>query len=110
MLEVMSNQDKRIFWCLAVLWLVANVIFWSWWSKPEHIVSLPMFILMSASLFYETTFLPSVYLFYVSKMRKPIERKPHQGLRVAMITLCVPAKDQWRLLKGNRLCQKLNTS
>ncbi len=99
MLEVMSKQDKRIFWCLAVLWLVVNVIFWSWWFKPEHIVSLLMFILMSVSLFYETTFLPSVYLFYVSKMRKPIKREPHQDIRVAMITLCVPAKESMEVIE-----------
>ncbi|MDD3679406.1 MAG: glycosyltransferase [Candidatus Shapirobacteria bacterium] len=95
----MSKKDKYFYQFLVVLWMVVNLVFWFWWFRPNHVVSLPMFVLMSVSLFYETTLLPSVYFFYVGKMRRPIEKEATLGLRVAMITLCVPAKESMEVIE-----------
>jgi len=70
MLEVMSRRERRTYWLLVSIWILANLVFWQWWFKKEHIVSWVMFALTSLALFYETTFLPSAYIFFVGKMKK----------------------------------------
>jgi len=99
LLEVMSGRDKIVYWLLVIAWLVANIVFWSWWFRPEHIASPVMFAMISAALFYESTVLPSFYLFFLSKMRRPIHIDPKPGLRVAMVTLCVPSKESIQVIE-----------
>jgi cellulose synthase (UDP-forming) len=99
MLEVMSARNKIIYRLFVGIWIVANIIFWSWWFRGEHISSLPMFILMSASLLYETTIIPTFYLFYVGRMRYPVPVDPEPNMRVAMITPCVPHKESIALIE-----------
>ncbi|MDP3962780.1 MAG: glycosyltransferase, partial [bacterium] len=95
----MSARDKVVYWLLVLVWTVVNVVFWSWWFQGEHIANLSMYVLMSVSLMYETTILPSVYLFYVGRMRRPIHREPPPGMKVAMITLCVPHKESINVIE-----------
>lgn len=99
MLDVMSKRDKWIYRLFVLVWLVVNGVFWSWWFREEHLASAGMFVLMSLALLYETTLLPSVYLFYVGRMRKPIHQEPPPGLKVAMITLCVPQKESLEVIE-----------
>jgi len=99
MLEVMSRQERRIYWFFVSIWIVANLVFWQWWFRKEHVVSLAMFALTSLALFYETTFLPSAYLFFVEKMKKPKPIYPPKNLKVAMVTLCVPSKESMEVIE-----------
>lgn len=109
MLEVMNVREKKFYWVLFVVWAVANIVFWSWWFQGEHVASLPMYVLMSVSLLYEATILPSFYLFFVGRMRKPRSIDPQPGLSVAMITLCVPHKESIEII-GRQLKAMVDVS
>jgi len=99
MLEVMTRRERKTYWLLVGIWLAVNLIFWQWWFKKEHVASSIMFALTSLALFYETTFLPSAYLFFVGKMKKPKPISPPENLKVAMITLCVPSKESMEVIE-----------
>ncbi len=78
---------------LAVLWILANVFFWDWWLRPEHVASPWMYWLFTLAFFYEASFLPSMYLFFVGRMRRPRDAQAPAATRVALITLCVPSSE-----------------
>jgi cellulose synthase (UDP-forming) len=85
---------------------MVNLNLWEWWFRKEHVVwnvfSITMFILVSLAFFYDTTFLPTVYLFFVGKMRKPPERRAPRAqsdVKVAMVTLCVPSKESFGVIE-----------
>jgi len=54
---------------------------------------------MSVALFYEITILPSFYLFFLGKMRKPRHVSAPRKLRVAIITLCVPSSESIEVIE-----------
>lgn len=130
--EVMTRKEKFVYWVWAGIWAVVNVLLWSWWLKREHITSPILFGVTTIVLLYETSLLPTFYLFFLGKMRRPKETKPQSGLRVAMVTAIVPGNesievlektlkgmvavtyphDNWVLDEGNdpavkKLCQQL---
>lgn len=78
---------------LVGLWLVANLLLWSWWFRPAHMGAPVLFGLVSAAIFYDFTFLPGLYMFFAGRMRRPVSVSPPPGLRVAVVTLCVPSKE-----------------
>jgi cellulose synthase (UDP-forming) len=98
--EITVESDREItgwtavvFALLAVSWIVSNVVFWGWWLTPDHVASRSLYIVFSAAFGYDVTVLPSMYLCYVWQMRRPRPVLPEQGLRVALITLCVPGSE-----------------
>lgn len=93
MSKVMSKAQQLQYGLWVVVWLVVNVGFWAWWLKPDHAGTWYLFVPMSIALFYEATLLPSFYLFFLSKMRRPVHKPAPRGLRVALITLCVPSSE-----------------
>lgn len=99
MIKVMNTREKKFYWVIILAWIVANIIFWRWWFQAEHVASLPMYVLMSVALMYETTILPSFYFFFVGRMRRPMSVDPQSGLRVAMVTLCVPHKESIEVIE-----------
>jgi len=55
--------------------------------------------LETVALFYQTTLLPTVFWRFVSKMKRPVEVKPRAGMRVALITPCVPASESLEVIR-----------
>ncbi|MFN0070049.1 MAG: glycosyltransferase family 2 protein [Chloroflexota bacterium] len=78
---------------LLLAWLLANLVFWEWWIVSVEPASRPVYWAFTLAFFYEATFLPSMFLFYVRSMRRPRPIQPADGLRVALITLCVPSDE-----------------
>jgi cellulose synthase (UDP-forming) len=91
--SMLQAGQRIVYWLLVVFWLGANLLFWSWWLRPEHVATSWLYLLFTAALAYDGSFLPSIYLYYVGKMRRPRPVAAPSGLRVALITLCVPAKE-----------------
>lgn len=87
---ILRGRQRHLYWCLVIIWVASNIVFWSWLVQAEHIESLWFFVVFGCAYAYEVTFLPSMYLFYVGRMRRPRPVDPPPGLRVALITLCVP--------------------
>jgi cellulose synthase (UDP-forming) len=91
--HTLSPGRRVIYVLLACLWVAVNVRFWVFWFRPEHRGTLALWIPATITLAYLLTFLPSFYWFYVGRMRRPVPQPVPEGLRVAMITLCVPSHE-----------------
>ena len=57
-----------------------------------------MYWIETIALLYQVTLLPSVYWWFVSKMRRPVEVGAPAGMRVALITLCVPSSESLEVI------------
>ncbi|MBV9546218.1 MAG: glycosyltransferase, partial [Chloroflexi bacterium] len=96
----LTRSQARVYSSLAIIWIGANVLFWSWWLEPERVGSIWMYILMSIALAYDATLLPSAYLFFLGRMRHPRPFVAPPGLRVALITLCVPSHESSDVIRA----------
>src|SRR5215510_9334722 len=90
---VVSADRRPSYRALGVLWVLVNCLFWVWWLRPEHVDSPWLYVLFSVALWYDASFLPTVYFAYVGSMRRPVPMRPRPGLRVALVTPCVPASE-----------------
>jgi cellulose synthase (UDP-forming) len=88
--SALSAAGRVRYWGLALLWAFVTTTFWVWWLRHAAHSTPVLYWLQTTMLFYQTTLLPTVYWGFVGKMRKPIEVAPSPGIRVALVTLCVP--------------------
>jgi cellulose synthase (UDP-forming) len=84
---------------LIIVWLAAIATFWQFWFTRNAITSPIAFTLMTLALGYETTLLPSIYLFFLGQMRRPEHIAAPSGLHVALVTLCVPSKESMAIIE-----------
>jgi cellulose synthase (UDP-forming) len=98
-LPVTSRRDRLVLTAFAIAWLAANIVYWSWWLQPEHIVTLPRFVVASLALGYDLTLMPAIFLFFLFRMRRPTPIEPPPGLRVAMATAVVPSVEALDVLE-----------
>lgn len=98
-LPVLTSGQRVAHAAIGVLWLAVNVRFWLWWLTPAHRGTPALFVPTTLAFAYLTTLLPSLYWFFVRRMRRPAEQPPPPGLRVAMITLCVPSHESLDIIE-----------
>jgi cellulose synthase (UDP-forming) len=97
--SVLTASQRRLIVLLISAWIVANLVFWVWWLRPDHVANKAMFTIFTVAFAYEMVVLPSLYMYYVSCMRRPFPVSAPQGLQVAMITPCVPAKESMDVIR-----------
>jgi cellulose synthase (UDP-forming) len=97
--RVLGRADRVVYALFWVGWLVANAAFWSWWLRPERVGDVWLFAVFTAALAYEAALLPTAYLSFLGRMRRPRPVPAPPGLRVAMITLCVPAQESLEVIE-----------
>lgn len=85
---------------LAGLWLLVNVSFWSWWLGRAGTGSPGLYWAQTLTLFYQVTVLPTIYWVFVGRMRRPVEPEAPPGMKVALITLCVPKHESLDLIRA----------
>lgn len=81
-------------WAFSVIWM------WTWWFQPSHPHVSYLFTILSAALLYEFTILPSVFLYFVLRARKPAKRIAPKGKKVAVISLCVPSSESLNIVEN----------
>ena len=91
--SALSTGRRVVYVLLLGLWLIVNVRFWIFWLRPDHRGALVLWIPATLAFAYLLTGLPTFYWFYVGRMRRPPYVPAPPGLRVAMITLCVPSHE-----------------
>jgi cellulose synthase/poly-beta-1,6-N-acetylglucosamine synthase-like glycosyltransferase len=96
--SALSRTDRARHRALAVLWAAVNASFWVWWLAHAGHGTPWMYVIETIALFYQVTLLPTVYWWFVGKMRRPVEVKAPEGMRVALITLCVPAHESLEVI------------
>jgi cellulose synthase (UDP-forming) len=90
---LLAGPRRWQYAALWVTWLVANGAFWPWWLQPQRVGDGWLYALFTAAFAYEAVLLPTAYLFFLGRMRRPRPIPAPPGLRVALITLCVPARE-----------------
>jgi len=111
-LKVMNNKQEKQYIILISIWIIANVYFWNWWFQSNHVGQMWFYGLMSASLFYDITILPSFYIFYLGQMRKPkvvdVKQAELAGTikRVAVVSLTVPGSESLEFVKRQMIAMK----
>src|SRR3954466_2125512 len=91
--RVLSRVQRAQHAALGLLWAFVVVSFWVWWLAPAHRGALGLYLPATAALGYLTTVLPSLFWFFVARMRRPVHVAPGPDRRVALITLCVPSHE-----------------
>jgi len=98
--SVLTGPSRRVFHLLAVLWLAANGVFWWWWLQPDRMGSPWLYGVFTLAWAYEASFLPTMYLYFVGQMRHPHPLQAPAGLKVALVTLCVPSQETLAVIVG----------
>ncbi len=91
--SALSTGRRTVYVLLVALWVIVTVRFWIFWLRPDHRGAVVLWIPATLAFAYLLTALPTFYWFYVGWMRRPRQVPAQPGLRVAMITLCVPSHE-----------------
>lgn len=97
--SALSPRHKLTHLAIALLWAVVTTTFWVWWLGHANGGTPWLYWTQTTMLVYQTTVLPSFFWMYVRKMRRPIEVPAPAGMRVAMITLCVPSSESLSVIR-----------
>lgn len=94
-LEPSSRRALAVLpvWIFCVIWM------WAWWLDPERINFLPLFIPLSLALFYEFALLPTTFMYFTLKAKRPRRRIAPKDKKVAVISLCVPKKESMDIVE-----------
>jgi cellulose synthase (UDP-forming) len=95
----MSRLDRVRYAALSAVWLAATASFWLWWLGHAAHSTPVLYWIQTVMLFYQATLLPTIYWHYVRRMRRPVEPEAPAGVRVALISLCVPAHESLTVIR-----------
>lgn len=96
---VLRGWRRVQYGVVVAIWAVVVINFWRFWLDQEVTGAPIYFAIVTLALLYETTVLPSTYLFFLGQMRRPPPAGVQQGLRVALISLCVPSKESTAIIE-----------
>lgn len=93
--SLITGRKLWIYKALCAAWIAANLLFWSWWLSPGHRGVWYLYWPVTLAFFYDGTFLPSMFIFYLGRMKRPVKTTAIQAPegKVAMITLTVPSHE-----------------
>lgn len=103
--KVMSRRQQAQYGLIVVLWSLVNWYYWTWWLQPGHVSSAILFVPLSLAMLYVFTILPSMYLFFLGRMRQPVPLDPESAERagaigrVAVISLTVPGAESIEIVR-----------
>ena len=97
--RVVTGATRTAWWVIALGWAGVTSSFWLWWLSHAGSGTPWLFWPQTLSLLYQTTALPAFFFYYVYKMRRPVEVPVRAGMRVAMITLCVPGHESLEVIR-----------
>lgn len=81
-------------WSFCVVWML------HWWLTTDLVRYMYLFIPLTLALFYEFAVLPSVFLYFVIKAKKPARKIAPKGKKVAVISLCVPSSESLDIVEN----------
>lgn len=96
---VLRGFQRVTYWLLLLGWAAANTLFWPWWLRADHILTPWMFVGFTLAFSYDIVLLPTVYLYFIGRMRRPKPLPAPPGSRVAIITLCVPDSESMDVIE-----------
>jgi cellulose synthase (UDP-forming) len=72
---------------------------WTWWLDPERVNYMPIYIPLTLALIYEFVVLPTTFMYFVLRAKRPPKRIAPKGLKVAVISLCVPSTESLDIIE-----------
>ena len=88
-----TPSSRRRALVVLPIWICSLLWMWTWWLNASHIVLLPLYIALSFAMLYEFALLPSVFLYFVLRAKRPEPVSAPANKRVAVISLCVPSME-----------------
>ncbi len=88
----MTSSKRRALVVLPI-WLLCLGWMWSWWLNPGRINFMPLFVPLTLALLYEFALLPTIFIYFVLRAKRPPRTIAPKGKKVAVITLCVPSQE-----------------
>ncbi len=98
--RVVTGSARTIWWLIAVAWTGVTASFWVWWLGHAATGTPWLYWPQTLCFAYQMTALPTIFFYYAKKMRRPIELEALPGMRVALITLCVPAHESLEVIRA----------
>ncbi|MGH3143615.1 MAG: glycosyltransferase family 2 protein, partial [Gaiellales bacterium] len=96
---MVTGRDRASWWLIALGWTGVTASFWTWWLHQAGHGTPWLYWPQTIAQLYLTTALPTFFFYYIYKMRRPVERVPQAGMRVALITLCVPGHESLEVIR-----------
>ncbi|MDP9375099.1 MAG: hypothetical protein M3Q65_22155 [Chloroflexota bacterium] len=94
------NAAQRLQYIgIVVIWYAAVLNFASFWFTLRRVDSFLLYSIITAAFFYEIIFITSFFLFFLGRMRVPLHIPAPAGLKIAIITLCVPSKESIAIIE-----------
>src|SRR6185312_13775818 len=90
-------SQRRQYRALVCAWIVAQLFFWTWWVKDDHVVTL-VGMLINSFLLIWTTFLPAWFLFFLNRVKQTNPALALPEGRVAMI-VTKAASEPWSVVR-----------
>ena len=84
---------------MVIVWLLTVAYFTSFWFSVPRVDSWLLYIPITIALFYESVVVVSCYLFFLGHMRVPKHIPAPQGLKVAIISPCVPSQESIEIIE-----------
>lgn len=94
---LMNISDRLVFALLVVMWLAAQLFFWSWWLRSAHTVTAVGMAFNTVLLAWNLVF-PAVFLLHLGRAVRPDPTIPLPLLRVAMIVTKAPS-EPWEVVR-----------
>jgi cellulose synthase (UDP-forming) len=105
-MPAMTRGQRAIYVLFAGAWLTSSSYYWIWWMGTRgNAANKILFTAVSIAWFYSVTLLPTVYLFFVGCMRRPVAASPEEAVRagvmsrVAVISLTVPGSESLDIVR-----------
>ena len=97
--SALTRSQRAAHLALGALWVVVSAQFWMWWVPRAQGGDLWLALTVSLALAYQAAVLPTIFWWFVGRMRRPGHRPPARGLRTAMVTLCVPSVESLEIIE-----------
>src|ERR1700745_4300249 len=75
------------------LWLACITWMWEWCLFDVKVATPALYIPLTIALLYEFALLPTIFLYFVFRIKYPPRRVAPKGKKVAVISLCVPSSE-----------------
>lgn len=94
----MSPSTRRALFILPI-WALCTFWMWIWWITPERVNYAPIYVPLTLALLYEFALLPTTFLYFVLRAKRPPKRIAPKDQKVAVVTLCVPSTESLDIIE-----------
>ncbi|HJN06557.1 MAG TPA: glycosyltransferase [Bacteroidales bacterium] len=89
--QEVTKTGRFFFLILVIAGVISIVRFFDWWFHPNHVASLPLFVILSLITWYGLLRLILIWINYLG-IKKPKRAHAEDGLKVAIFTTSSPGE------------------